>query len=713
MPESPAPDVPELQAGENCWRRSRVGQGAFLLSTRDYFRAFREAVRAAEREVVILAWDIADSIEMVRTEDDDGYPSKLADFLIAVLEEKPDLVVRILLWDYSVLYLTERDWLPFTRWRNPGHPRLELVTDDAIDAGASHHQKLVVVDGRLAFCGGIDLAAWRWDTRAHRAGDERRRSPDGEAYQPYHDVQVALCGAVVDDLRELAAMRWERATGGALPALGGVSDGACWPESVAVDFSDEEVALALTFARYEDKPPSRHIERLHLETIARARRFLYIENQYLSSHAIVEALCERLREPDGPEVVLVLTREAGWAEEGTLGVLRDRLLEILDEADVHGRLSACYPHAEGDPDGGEDSQVYVHAKLLVADDRILLLGSANLSNRSMRVDSELDLGFVHAEPRDFIRRLREELLAMHVHESPERIREEVDRAGSLRGAIESLREAGGNRLRVLEPPPLSDVQRRLADTQLLDPDEPISPVHHAWKALHGQAAIFDEPEDLPSGLRWLKIAGWVAGLVVAGLALSQLWLAYLDQESVTAFLGPLRDSPHALLLLLLVFVAAGVLAVPINLILIGSVLTFGPWQAFACGLAGSLIAAGISFGIGHHFGKPLIRRIAGDRLDSLSASLKNRGIWSVAFLRVLPIAPFGLMNLVAGVSGLRFAVFMIGSAIGLVPGVAVVVLATRQFVVALRNPGWDTWLVFIAIAAVVGGLLVWVRRRFT
>ncbi len=517
MPEVPSEAAPTFDPGENCWRESRAAKGAFLLDSRAYFLAFRRAVLKAEREVIILAWDISQDLELVRGPDgDDGYPAPLADFLIAVLDERPDLTIRILLWDYSVVYLAEREWLPFSRWRNPGHPRLQLATDDAIDVGGSHHQKLVVIDGTLAFCGGMDLGLWRWDTGEHHPRDPRRINPDGELYQPYHDLQLALTGKVVDDLRELAAMRWQRATGDALPPLG-ETGAAPWPDDLTVDFEDEPLAIALTFARYKEYEESRHIERLHLEMIRAARRYLYLENQYLSSHTLVEALADRLRDPDGPEVVLVLTRTAGWAEEKTLGILRDRLLEILGEADEHGRLSSCFPHAE-DVDG-EESQVYVHAKLLIADDRMLLCGSANLSNRSMKVDSELDLAFLHDQPRPFIRRLRDDLLAMHFQVDRTEIDRAIGNAGSLRGAIVELRRSGGHRLRVLRGGCNSPVQRRLADTQLLDPDEPVSPARHLREALDERREI---EQGTPGNLRrWLTVTGWIAGLIVAGRALSR------------------------------------------------------------------------------------------------------------------------------------------------------------------------------------------------
>lgn len=704
--------TPELVPDENCWRVTQCGRGGFLFSGEEYFREFRKAVLAARRQVVILAWDLNEDLELVRGDgEDDGYPTALADFVMAVLDEKPELEIFILLWDYSVFYLGEREWLPFTRWRDPGHERLHFVTDNAIAAGASHHQKVVLIDDSLAFCGGFDLCFWRWDTTAHPVEDARRVTAEGDEVQPFHDVQVVLQGPVVGVLRELCALRWKRATGDELPEAG-AGEEAPWPDDVPVGFEDEEVGVSLTFSKYENHEARRDIEQLHLEVIAKARSLIYAENQYLSSHRIVEALAERLREEDGPEIVLVLTRNAGgWAEEGTLGVLRDRLLEILQEADEHGRFSAFFPEAANGE--GECRQVYVHAKLLIADHRMLLVGSANLSNRSMKVDSEVVLAFLREEPADFIRDLHHRLLAIHCACPPEDVAAAVDGAGTWREAIGKLRTPDCNSLQPLEGGLNSALQRKLADTQLLDPDEPISPAHHLRKALRRSDFTADDSGDRPLLSRVLRLTGWVVGIGLVGFLISKGWSGVLDGRDLQDLLSPLAGSAYGIPLFLLIFVVATVLAAPMNLFVIATTVTFNTWVAVAVSMTGCLLSAAASYGLGRHFGKPLAEKIVGDRVETLSSALANRGVWSIAALRLVPLAPYGIMNLVAGVSNLRFRVFMIGSAIGLLPGVLGVVLFTRQFLAAINDPGWRTWLTLAAVAAVLGGAAWWIRKRLT
>ena len=112
------------------------------------------------------------------------------------------------------------------------------------------------------------------------------------------------------------------------------------------------------------------IERLYLASIRSARDSIYVENQYFSAESITDALCERLAEPDGPEVILVLPSAcSGWIEERTMGARRARLLERLREADRFGRFRAYAPHAPG------VGRVNVHAKLMIVDDALVRIGS--------------------------------------------------------------------------------------------------------------------------------------------------------------------------------------------------------------------------------------------------------------------------------------------------------------------------------------------------
>ncbi|MGB3212483.1 MAG: VTT domain-containing protein [Desulforhopalus sp.] len=698
----------ELQEGENCWRRSHIEDGSFILSGREYFRAFRQALLQAERYVYILAWDLSESIDLVRDDDfDDGHPPNMGDFVFSVLDSKPDLEIYILLWDYSLVYAAEREWLPFTAWREREQPRLHLKADDAINVGASHHQKVVVIDDSLAFCGGFDLSAWRWDTKEHLAHDPRRKNPDDELYQPYHDIQIALTGQAAKDLGDLCNDRWRRATGENLPRRKATDKGSLLPECITRDFRNMEVGIALTYSSYKEYQAVYQIEKLYLEIIKSSRKYIYIENQYLSSHLITDSLIERLQQPEGPEIIIVLTQETGWIEESTLGLLRDRLLEKLVEADTYGRFFALYPYVEDD--NGHETQVYVHAKLLIADDRIAVFGSANLTNRSMKVDSEVDLILKHEKPVEEIKRLLHRLFAIHFNCSEQTVIRSFKKESSLCDVIQALGTNCPHRLRKLETGTESQLLRKLAGTQLLDPGEPISPAHWIREGIKGSEEKGGQEGGEGSYVKWGIVL--FAGVFLAWL-LNSLWGSVLDKDTVLNFLEGFRSSPALLPILFCIFFVAGLIAAPINVLLVASTVAIGPWVTFGCGLAGALFSAVAAFFAGSWFGKPLIKKVAKKHLEKLSSKVAERGILSVALIRLVPIAPFVVVNLVAGFSNISFAVFLFGSILGMVPGMLGVVVMTHVAQSAFIEPQWQTWLILcigLTVLVTVGYIL---RKKF-
>lgn len=701
-PEKHRPYVESRPPG-NLWTTAKAERGAFILGGADYFRAFREALMQAGNYVCILAWDLMGTIDLLRDDskqDDDELPEKLVDFLYALLERKPDLEIYILLWDYSMVYLGEREWLPFTRFRREPHPRLHLKTDSAINTGASHHQKVVVVDGSFAFCGGLDFSAWRWDTQGHKPEDPRRITPDGESYQPYHDVQTVMTGDAARTLDELCRGRWKRATGEKAPWPEPGKDNVVWPESIQPDFEETELAFALTYSEYKDYPEVTQIEQLHFDMIAAAERYIYIENQYLSSHPITEALIERLQEENGPEVVIILTRDTGgWLEEGTLGLLRARLLEKLVEADVHDHFDAYYPHVRDD--SGHESQVYVHAKVMICDDRSLMTGSANLSNRSMKVDSEVMVALGLNEAAQAAPDLLRRLLGMHLRADSEAVDEALEDQTSIRRTIRQLGEESSHQLRHLDIGCSGSLHRKLADTQLLDPDEPIDLGYQLKKNIATDLKS-DKANPPHNWARYARIAAGVIVVFLLGLGLKETWGSVIEQDDVETFFQTLNRSNWTTPLVFGIFFLAALTGLSLNLLLVSATLVIDPWTAFAAGFLGSILSAIAAFFIGQYAGQPILEKFFEERMRQLSDKIQNRGVLSVALLRLVPVAPFIVINLVAGLSKLRLRTFIVGSCLGMLPGMAAVVFVTHQAKSAYTNPSWQTWLwLALGLAALI------------
>src|SRR5215216_1222950 len=267
-----------LQRGRNVWRVERADRMAVLIDGAAFFRTVREALLKAQRSVLIVGWDLHSQTRLVGETDraDDGYPETLAEFLSALVRERPKLVVRLLLWDYSVLYANERELFPRIAlgWKTPDRVRFAL--DDAVPFGSSQHQKLVIVDDSVAFSGGLDVTIRRWDTADHAIDNSHRVDPAGKPYRPFHDVQAVVEGAAARALGGIARARWMCATGERIQA---VNSGHAWPDSAAPDFMEVDVGIARTQPRHDGQEEVREAERLFLDSIDAAQEAIYIENQ--------------------------------------------------------------------------------------------------------------------------------------------------------------------------------------------------------------------------------------------------------------------------------------------------------------------------------------------------------------------------------------------------------------------------------------------------
>ncbi|WP_246333219.1 phospholipase D-like domain-containing protein [Aureimonas mangrovi] len=458
-----------LEPGRNCMAIDRADRLSVIIDADDYFRFARRSMVSAKRRITMIGWDFDGRIELGRDRDDDG-PAKLGDFVLWLVERNPDLEIFLLRWDIGALATLQRGSTIVTVVKWMRHPRIHTKLDSAHPFGSSHHQKIVMIDDCLAFCGGIDMTGDRWDTREHAFEDERRRRPfTRRRYKPWHDVTTAITGPVTGVIAEVCRERW--ATAGGSPALVPIeSASACWPSGLEPDFENVDVAISRSAPELDERPSVREVEELFVDQILSAKRFIYAESQYFASSKIAAAIARRLQESGGPEIVIVNPVTAqGWLEPLAMDTARARLFEALRRLDHEGRLRIYHPFN----DGGE--AIYVHAKVLIVDDRFLRIGSANMNNRSMRLDTECDITIDAAgSPPGTggrIAAIRNDLLGEHLGASAETVKQGIHDTGSLVATIENLR--GRDRsLRPYEPPELKDIEEWLAENQILDPEGP-------------------------------------------------------------------------------------------------------------------------------------------------------------------------------------------------------------------------------------------------
>lgn len=438
----------------------------------DYFARAREALLQAERRIMLVGWDFDARIALTSGPLLPGEPRAVGEFLHWLVARRPELELYLLRWDLGAVKTLFRGTTLLTMLKWMRHPRIHTKLDGRHPPGASHHQKLMSIDDRFAFCGGIDVTASRWDTRAHRDDDPGRLTPGGAPYKPWHDATVALSGPVAEALAQLCRGRWRRATGHMLkpvPAPATARD--AWPPTLPPMFRNVAVAVARTQATVDDDPPVHEVEALFLAQIARAARWIYFESQYFASRRVAEAVARRLAEPDGPEIVVVNPLSAhGWLEPIAMDNARGRLMAALQARDTHGRLRMYHPFTAA----GE--AIYVHAKITVIDDRQLRVGSANLNNRSMRLDTECDVNLDAGDGAQpgvvaTIAELRDSLIAEHLGVDPGRVTASIAATGSIIAAIESLR-GDGRSLRPYVLPEVTGFGAWLADNEVLDPEGP-------------------------------------------------------------------------------------------------------------------------------------------------------------------------------------------------------------------------------------------------
>jgi phosphatidylserine/phosphatidylglycerophosphate/cardiolipin synthase-like enzyme/uncharacterized membrane protein YdjX (TVP38/TMEM64 family) len=686
---------------ENCCASAVADRAAFLVDAQAYFDAFARAAGRGRRSILILAWDF-DSRAALSPRWDGQPGATVGQFLNRLCDENKDLRIRVLGWDYPMLYGTDRDFPPIygITWKPHRHIDFRF---DAADAFASHHQKVVIIDDSVAFVGGLDLATRRWDTPEHRAGDPRR-SFDGKPYPPVHDVMVAVDGEAGRQLAALARKRWQAATGNAIDPVEVAEDP--WPAELAPDLTDVSVGIACTMPPTKDSAGVRQVETLYLDMIARARHYIYMENQYFTSERIGEALAARLADPDGPEVVLVTRKLShGWLEEATMSVLRTRLVRTLRAIDRHGRFHAYWPHVAGLADG---TCVDLHSKVTIVDDEWLRIGSSNLSNRSMGVDSECDVTIEARgdEPvRRVIRAFRDRLLAEHAGASAEQTATAIARVGTIAGAIETL-GSDARRLKTLDAPELSEGVLNLAS--IGDPEQPVS-----LERLVRQIAPDTSGKRIASG----PIVVGVAMLVAIGLAL--VWqltpLAdFITPRSMVALAKSLDEYWWAPLAVIASYTPATILMFPRWLITLAAVAIFGPWAAFLYGQAGALLAGLLGYATGKLVSRETVRHMAGPRINRLTQLLRRRGLMAVTMVRLVPIAPFQVVNVVMGATRIRLHHFVAGTILGMVPGMLATTVLGDQLTVAISDPTRAKY--WIAAAAILVLLTVaffsqrWLRR---
>ena len=481
--EGPGSDFAK-SADPGVWRFAHADKARVIVDAADYFTVMQDVMMRAQKRIFLIGWDFDTRIALGRGRrwwqflPRSRPPRRLGRFIVWLANRNPELEIYVLKWNFGAVKMFFRGSMLADMWRWYKHKRIHFKFDAAHPVGCSHHQKIVIVDDHFAVCGGIDMTADRWDTREHLDDNRLRREPGGGTYMPWHDVTMLVEGDIARALDDLGRKRWNIASGSDLEPVA-AQPNSVWPEGLEPSFDNVMLGVSRTRASFQDYDEIREIEELFISLIMRAKNFIYAESQYFASRKIGEAIAARMAEENPPEVVLVNPVEAdGWLEQQAMDTARARLLKAIGKVDKNKKFRVYTPRTAA------DNPIYVHAKVMIVDDEIMKIGSANMNNRSLGLDSECDLlldatRFGNEDEVEKIRRLRYSLLAEHCGLDEDEVGPLLEKYGSMHAMIQNHPQPG-RALRLYKIPDLNGVEKAMADGELLDPEsaedmfEPIS-----------------------------------------------------------------------------------------------------------------------------------------------------------------------------------------------------------------------------------------------
>ena len=701
-----------FEPGQNCWVESKARFATPLIDCANYYKALHSAIVKASHSIFIVGWDIDSRIRLLRGEDEQNSeaPSVISDLLKWKAQQNPDIKIYLLRWDSSLAFFAQREMWAKEVWEEKTPDNVETVLDDTIPMGGSQHQKIVVIDDEVVFSGGMDVSTNRWDTRDHPVVSSERNGPDGE-YGPLHDVQMVSSGPIVLDFAKLVRWRWQRVAEDTPidireEARNGESEPLpkVWPDDYPPLFENVECALARTIPFMDEVEPAQEVRHMLLDLIGQAESIIYIENQFTTRQEIAEALNKQLKlKPDLSVIVVSSYEPKGKFECEAFWASRIEFKAILENGIDPKRVKLTYSSIEDMK--GRKAYKRIHSKVMTIDDKYLVIGSSNLSNRSMTLDTEIDTVLYGNTPENQARvaQIRNDLLAEHTGRALKDMDEIFNNEYPVQALVNN-QIAHGYVLTEVHDEVFTEHSVNNIFRALSDPEEPLISV----PTLDGSALPARNP-------RRRSIMVMIGLAVIAVLGGLMFWASqsidWLSSDNISAFLEKSRGTYFALPTVLLVYVVGGILFFPVTVLSLAVAAIFGPIWGPIYGILGALLSSAILFGIGKISGNAGLRKIGGPKVAAVDEKLKQSGIVGVAAIRMLPIAPFSLVNLVAGISSIGIIQFLVGTFLGMFPPMIAKGLVGDSIAQIWQNPSAST-ISYLAGGIVLWGLMIWGSQKF-
>lgn len=205
----------------------------------------------------------------------------------------------------------------------------------------------------------------------------------------------------------------------------------------------------------------------------------------------------------------------------------------------------------------------------------------------------------------------------------------------------------------------------------------------------------------------------VAGLL--GLAAAWRWTPlsdWLSPQRLSEWVESVQSPYLQLALVMGAYVVGGMLVLPLTVLVIATAIAFGPWLGLGYAMAGAMASALVSYAVGALIGRNHLLRMAGSRIDRLSRTVARRGVLGVVTVRLVPLAPYTLVNVAIGASHVRLVHFALGTFLGLLPGlVSTTLLAGSLYELLFRPSKFSLLMLGLAAVFVIASVLFAVRWR--
>lgn len=705
-----------LTLRRNCWRIENSTFAAPVVDCSNYYRAIHEAICKAQHTLFIVGWDIDSRIELIRGEEAESSkcPTTLFELLKWKSEQSPHLSIYLNRWDYSVFLAAERETFSSMKWKMNGIENLEFIFDDQLPLGASHHQKVIVVDDEIAFCGGMDIAIARWDNRQHHVHEKKRRDPQGtlvlgfeKKYIPYHDAQMLVAGDAAQSLGELARKRWFLATGKQPKPVKTYDEKkfpSAWPESVTPALENARIGISLTTPRFRDQHLDRSVEHLYLDMIAKAQRFIYMENQFFTHVEIAEALNKRLKEKPELRVLMLSCKDPqGFMERKTMYFGRVHFKDALIKDGVGDRVVMAYPISQ---ENNTKEQVRVHSKVMIVDENYLRIGSSNMNYRSMTLDTECDLlvESTNDKTREGIASIRDDLIREHTGREIEDIQRIICEGVSVK---EFLKDVPTSRQHIREINDEAYRHEKFAKffIRFGDPSKPLLP---SYLTSHRRIGKKPNSKPFPAKLSFTIMLIFLLIIAWKFTPLSEL----ADAENIASLLEKVSASPWSVPVGILVYIAGTLIFFPHVVMTTAVVLVFAPIDAFLVAMISSLVSCSISYFFGIKLGKESLNAIFGQYSKRICQYADKGGVLALTILRLIPIAPFTAVNMMLGMIKVPYTNLIISTFLGMLPGTLLFIYLGKSAIELLKHPDPVKFLLTgLALVFWIG--LIWFTHRLT